>query len=152
MAAPAEIENAQHAPSDEIAPRKCGWKHGDSGYSAGQELCRKEPKNHYEPRIPLTPTGLLMEAHYTHHPAPFGYLCNGDSSAKTWATASPAFTVLGEALRGLPIRPLMTNMPVCFCAASLLRWFLFCSVAASQHRTPRRNRRPPRQRQQARSL
>src|SRR5262252_1889785 len=62
------IENAQHAPSDEIAPRECGWKHGDSGYSAGQELCRKEPRTHYEPRIPLTPTGLLMEAHYTTNP------------------------------------------------------------------------------------
>src|SRR5215472_2380140 len=65
MAAPAELRNAQHAPSDEIAPRECGWKHGDSGYSAGQELCRKEPRIHYEPRIPLTPTGLLMEAHFT---------------------------------------------------------------------------------------
>jgi hypothetical protein len=32
------MENAQHAPSDEIAPRECGWKHGDSGYSAGKEL------------------------------------------------------------------------------------------------------------------
>src|SRR5215472_2355664 len=62
MAAPAELRNAQHAPSDEIAPRECGWKHGDSGYSAGQELYRKEPRTHYEPRIPLTPTGLLMEA------------------------------------------------------------------------------------------
>src|SRR5215469_3310701 len=63
------MENAQHAPSDEIAPRECGWKHGDSGYSAGHELCRKEPRTHYEPRIPLTPTGLLMEAHYTRNPA-----------------------------------------------------------------------------------
>jgi len=31
------MENAQHAPSDEIAPRECGWKHGDSGYSAEEE-------------------------------------------------------------------------------------------------------------------
>src|SRR5215470_17249295 len=63
MAAPAELRNAQHAPSDEIAPRECGWKHGDSGYSVGKELCqRKEPRTHYESRIPLTPTGFSWKA------------------------------------------------------------------------------------------
>jgi hypothetical protein len=32
-------------------------------------LCQlKEPKTHYEPRIPLTPTGLLMEGSYTQIP------------------------------------------------------------------------------------
>jgi len=49
-----------------FAPRECGWKHGDSGYSAGENsLCEKE-QNYYEPRIPLTLTGLLMEGHFTH--------------------------------------------------------------------------------------
>jgi len=55
--------NAQHAPSERFAPRECGWKHGDSGYSAGEKLfSATKKKTHYEPRIPLTPTGLLMEA------------------------------------------------------------------------------------------
>jgi hypothetical protein len=35
--------------------------------SAGKELCqRKQPRAHDESRIPLTPTGLLMEGRYTH--------------------------------------------------------------------------------------
>src|SRR5262249_52681931 len=61
------MESAQHAPSDEIAPRECGWKHGDSGYSAGENFVSENPRTRYEPRIPLTPTGLLMEGDYTHH-------------------------------------------------------------------------------------
>jgi hypothetical protein len=28
-------------------------------------VSEKEPGTHYEPRIPLTPTGLLMEGHFT---------------------------------------------------------------------------------------
>jgi hypothetical protein len=32
-----------------------------------KKLCpRKKPGTNYEPRIPLTPTGLLMEGHFTH--------------------------------------------------------------------------------------
>jgi hypothetical protein len=31
-------------------------------------------KTHYEPRIPLTPTGLLMEGGYTSEPLPRGIL------------------------------------------------------------------------------
>ena len=46
----------------QFAPRECEWKHGDSGYSVKKTfLCDEEQKNRYEPRIPLTPTGLLME-------------------------------------------------------------------------------------------
>ena len=47
-----------------IAPRECGWKHGDSGHSAG----RKNDVLQNENRIHLTPTGLLMEGHYTQNP------------------------------------------------------------------------------------
>ena len=55
-------ENAQHAPSERIAPRECEWKHGDSGHSAGEE----NVPNKKETRIDLTPTGLLMEGDYTN--------------------------------------------------------------------------------------
>ena len=34
-------------------------------------LSAKEPRTHYEPRIPLTPTGLLMEGGNTQIPTPF---------------------------------------------------------------------------------
>ena len=31
---------------NKIAPRECGWKHGDSGHSAGEKAClRKRTKN-----------------------------------------------------------------------------------------------------------
>jgi hypothetical protein len=40
-------------------------------------LCEKKI-THYEPRIPLTPTGLLMEGDYTHNPAGRDFKCNGD--------------------------------------------------------------------------
>src|SRR5580698_11390632 len=45
-----------------IAPRECGWKHGDSGHSAGETnfVQRKNETTH------LTPTGLLMEGHSAH--------------------------------------------------------------------------------------
>ena len=43
-----------------IAPGECGWKHGDSSYSAGENLVKQ---NHQ--RIRLTPTGLLMEGDIT---------------------------------------------------------------------------------------
>src|SRR5450432_831484 len=43
---------------------ECGWKGGDSGDSAGKkQRDRQIPK-----RIPLTPTGLLMEGVYTQNP------------------------------------------------------------------------------------
>jgi len=52
-----------------IAPRECGWKHGDSGYSVGKNFCqRNKSRTQYEPTIPLTPTGLLMEGHFTQNP------------------------------------------------------------------------------------
>src|SRR5713226_5984821 len=43
---------------------ECGWKGGDSGDSAGN----KQPDQQIPKRIPLTPTGLLMEGDYTHNP------------------------------------------------------------------------------------
>jgi hypothetical protein len=48
-----------------LAPRECGWKHGDSGYSADKKHVHKKP------RIDLTPTGLLMEGAYTTLPRLF---------------------------------------------------------------------------------
>jgi hypothetical protein len=46
--------------------RECGWKHGDSGHSAGETnfVQRKNETIH------LTPTGLLMEGHYTQNTQP----------------------------------------------------------------------------------
>jgi len=46
-------------------PRECGWKHGGSGYSAGENLVQLKQK-----RIHLTPTGLLMEGDYAQNPLP----------------------------------------------------------------------------------
>jgi len=51
----------------QIAPRECGWKHGDSGYSAEKKHVHKKP------RIDLTPTGLLMEGDYTFQPCDAGF-------------------------------------------------------------------------------
>ena len=46
----------------QIAPRECGWKHGDSGYSAEEENVPIKNRQ----KITLTPTGLLMEGVYTN--------------------------------------------------------------------------------------
>jgi hypothetical protein len=61
MAAPAESRTPNMHRAKQIAPRECGWKHGDSGHSAGQQTLFHEMK-----KIDLTPTGLLMEGVYTH--------------------------------------------------------------------------------------
>jgi hypothetical protein len=37
MAALAEPRTPNMHRAKQIAPRECGWKHGDSGYSAGEE-------------------------------------------------------------------------------------------------------------------
>ena len=42
---------------------ECGWKGGDSGDSAG----KKQRDQQIPKRIPLTPTGLLMEGVYTQN-------------------------------------------------------------------------------------
>src|SRR6202035_3581182 len=42
---------------------ECGWKGGDSGDSAG----KKQRDQQIPKRIPLTPTGLLMEGVYTNY-------------------------------------------------------------------------------------
>src|SRR5436305_7429073 len=63
VAAPAETRtpNLHRA---KIAHRECGWKGGDSGNSAREKtLSKRKPK-----RIHLTPTGLLMEGHFTQNP------------------------------------------------------------------------------------
>jgi hypothetical protein len=60
MAAPAESRTPNMHRAKQIAPRECGWKHGDSGHSAGQQTLFHEMK-----KIDLTPTGLLMEGDYT---------------------------------------------------------------------------------------
>jgi len=66
-----EVDNQVAAPAEtrtpnlhraNIAPQECGWKGGDSGGSA-----RKKQRDQPKPRrTHLTPTGLLMEGHYTH--------------------------------------------------------------------------------------
>ena len=57
MAAPAVTRTPNMHRAKRIAPRECGWKHGDRGHSAGKNPCLRT--NH------LTPTGLLMEGDYT---------------------------------------------------------------------------------------
>jgi len=45
MAAPAETRTPNMHRAKRIAPRECGWKHGDSGHSAGEkQLSRKKHK------------------------------------------------------------------------------------------------------------
>ena len=60
VAAPAETRtpNLHRA---RIAHQECGWKGGDSGDSAG----KKQRDLQIPKRIPLTPTGLLMEGVYS---------------------------------------------------------------------------------------
>jgi len=64
IAAPAETRTPNVHRAKRIAPRECGWKHGDRGYSA-------EQKNMFmkKPRFDLTPTGLLMEGVYAQNPS-----------------------------------------------------------------------------------
>src|SRR5580765_1702237 len=64
MAAPAELRTPNMHRAKRIAPRECGWKHGDSGERATKKKLRKQ----HESRIPLTPTGLLMEGLYDDNP------------------------------------------------------------------------------------
>ena len=61
IAAPAEPRTPNLHRSEPIAPRECEWKHGDSGILGG----RKNLVPQKEKRTYLTPTGLLMEGHYT---------------------------------------------------------------------------------------
>jgi hypothetical protein len=44
----------------DLGDRNSGWKHGDSGHSAGRTTFPRTAK------IALTPTGLLMEGHFAH--------------------------------------------------------------------------------------
>src|SRR5580765_8824094 len=69
MAAPAELRTPNMHRAKRIAPRECGWKHGDSGERATKKKLRKQ----HESRIPLTPTGLLMEGHFTSVRFPFAF-------------------------------------------------------------------------------
>ncbi len=48
-------------------------------------VTEKEPRAYDEPRIPLTPTGLLMEGHYAHRAWRLAAAC----SAVTTASAGP---------------------------------------------------------------
>jgi hypothetical protein len=61
MAAPAEPRTPNMHRAKRIAPRECGWKHGDSGQLGGE----KNLVQRSQTRIILTPTGLLMEGHST---------------------------------------------------------------------------------------
>src|SRR5579859_6854789 len=71
IAAPAETRTPHMHRANRFAPRECGWKHGDSGYSAGD----KNLVQHSPTRIDLTPTGLLMEGHFTQISTAFGSGC-----------------------------------------------------------------------------
>ena len=62
MAAPAETRTPNMHRAKQIAPRECGWKHGDSGHSAGEETLFNKKTEQSD----LTPTGLLMEGDYAH--------------------------------------------------------------------------------------
>jgi hypothetical protein len=42
MAAPAETRTPNMHRANEIAHRECGWKHGDSGHSAGEKTLFNE--------------------------------------------------------------------------------------------------------------
>jgi len=52
--------------ANESLSKECGWKGGDSGGSDRN----KERDNQRPKRIDLTPTGLLMEGHFTHRELP----------------------------------------------------------------------------------
>src|SRR6201998_2252711 len=87
MAAPAELRTPTLHRAKRFAPRECGWKHGDSGYSAEETFSlRQRTKTHYEPRIPLTPTGLLMEGRYAQNPlneaSKLGHVCRSRLSSQ----------------------------------------------------------------------
>src|SRR5207344_1067828 len=64
IAAPAETRTPNMHRAKRIAPRECGWKHGDSGHSAGEKTFVQPSQT----RIDLTPTGLLMEGRYDQNP------------------------------------------------------------------------------------
>jgi hypothetical protein len=70
----------------QIAPRECGWKHGDSG-----ERPKEKPGEQNEIRIYLTPTGLLMEGDYTQNPLPGHFERNGNFAATTIQGKDPPF-------------------------------------------------------------
>src|SRR5215475_13602066 len=61
------MENAQHAPSETIRSSRVRMEAWRQWLLGGRKtlLCDKRTKTHYEPRILLTPTGLLMEGDYT---------------------------------------------------------------------------------------
>src|SRR3974390_2367668 len=58
----------------------------------GKTLSAKKPRAHYESRIPLTPAGLLMEAHYTQ-------ISNSFDSSHTGPPAkTPSSTALSSSV------------------------------------------------------
>jgi hypothetical protein len=44
IAAPAETRTPNVHRAKRIAPRECEWKHGDSGYSAGEKIVSNEAR------------------------------------------------------------------------------------------------------------
>ncbi len=73
----------------EFAPRECGWKHGDSGEWARKKKLREQ----HETRIPLTPTGLLMEGDYTQNPCSGHFECNRFCTTVPGAVAANSFSL-----------------------------------------------------------
>ena len=63
VAAPAETRTPNWHRANQTLLEECGWKGGDSGDSAGENLVQRKNK-----RTHLTPTGLLMEGDYTNYP------------------------------------------------------------------------------------
>jgi hypothetical protein len=45
MAAPAELRTPNMHRAKRFAPRECEWKHGDSGYSAAEQLFSAKESN-----------------------------------------------------------------------------------------------------------
>ena len=102
MAAPAETRTPNMHRAKRFAPRECGWKHGVSGHSAGEKTFVQPSQT----RIDLTPTGLLMEGHFTQNAS------QAASSAKNLAKERIAFSLSSR-------RPRSSSSPSRFSYKSL---------------------------------
>ena len=93
---------------NKIAPRECGWKHGDSGHSAGEKACLRK-----EQRIDLTPafswkaiTLKFPRSHTRVHPA-HERTHNGEGVAEFFPISATPSNDSGVEKRPQPLWPLL---------------------------------------------
>src|SRR5208337_753578 len=93
MAAPAEPRTPNMHRAKRIAPRECGWKHGDSGHSAGEKSCSMKPdKNRLDSDRPSRGRRLHSEPSFSAQTLPISLKKDVIGRHKTTRTRADSFS------------------------------------------------------------